>query len=139
MNSNQPEHPIVLDASQAILGRIASFAAKKALLGKKVVVVNCDKAVITGQPRTTINIYNSIRRRGGSSMKGPFFPKQPYRIMKRTIRGMLPHLQQRGVDALKRVRCYDSVPEEYSNSKMLTFHRQLKTKTLDIASLGREI
>jgi large subunit ribosomal protein L13 len=30
--------------------------------------------------------------------------------MKRTIRGMLPYKRPRGVDAMKRIRCYVGIP-----------------------------
>jgi len=39
---------MIVDASNMILGRMVSYVAKKALLGEKVDIVNCEKAVITG-------------------------------------------------------------------------------------------
>lgn len=130
---------IVIDAENGILGRVASYAAKQALLGKKVVIVNCAQAIVTGKPRTTIREYGGLRRRGGSSLKGPFFPKHPERVMKRTIRGMLPHLQQRGIDALKRVRCYDGLPAEHASAKCMTFPSSTLAKTISLGELSREI
>ncbi len=38
---------MIIDANNMILGRLASFAAKKALLGEKIDVINCEKAVIS--------------------------------------------------------------------------------------------
>src|SRR5690349_5223962 len=92
---------IVVDVTDAILGRVASFIAKQALLGKKVIVVNCDNALVSGQRRMIINEYHISRVRGGTSLNGPHFPKHPERLMKRTVRGMLSYTQQRGLDALK--------------------------------------
>ena len=66
---------VVIDAKGSILGRLASYAAKQALLGKSIVIVNCKYALLTGKRATTIKEYNAIRRRGGSSLKGPFFPR----------------------------------------------------------------
>ncbi len=38
--------------------------------------------------------------------------------MKRTIRGMLPYKRPRGVDAMKRIRCYVGVPVEFVGKEM---------------------
>ena len=42
----QPEE--IVDASNLILGRMASYVAKKALDGKSMVVINAERAVISG-------------------------------------------------------------------------------------------
>lgn len=130
---------IVIDASGAILGRLCSYAAKQSLLGKSVVIINCSHALITGRRRFVIENYKEMRQRGGASLKGPFFPKQPQRIVKRTIRGMLPYTQGRGHDALKRVMCYDLLPKEYENSNKITLHHQLNTKAIALSDLSREL
>ena len=130
---------IVIDAAGSVLGRVASYAAKQALLGKKVVIVNCKQALLTGKSATAIKEYNAIRRRGGSSLKGPLFPKNPERIMKRTIRGMLNYQQQRGLDAFKRVMCYNEVPQEFTNATKVTFDRKSTARTIDLEDLSREI
>ena len=130
---------IVIDASGSILGRIASYAAKQALLGKNVIVVNCKKALLTGKRSTTIKEYNLIRRRGGSSLNGPFFPKNPERIVKRTIRGMVNYQQQRGLDAFKRVMCYNDTPQEFVTAPKITLHRTMTAKTTNLEDLSREI
>jgi large subunit ribosomal protein L13 len=111
---------IVVDAENAILGRLSSFSAKKLLLGKKIAVVNCEKAIITGNKDTTVARYKEYRVRGGSSLKGPHFPKSAERIVKRTIRGMLPNYRTgRGRDALKRIKCYVGVPPEFEKEKRM--------------------
>ena len=79
------QHEIVVDATNAVLGRLASFAAKQALLNKKIVIVNCADAIVTGGKRMVINEYKDIRQKGGASLMGPYFPKSPERILKRTI------------------------------------------------------
>ena len=102
---------IILDVSGKSMGRIASKAAKKALNGEEIIIVNCSKAIITGNKYTSINKYLVRRQRGGSSQRGPYFPSDPEKIMKRAIRGMLPYKKTRGLEALKRIKCYSSVPE----------------------------
>ena len=83
------EMKIVIDGRNALLGRLASFAAKQSLLGKEISIVNCNEVVVSGKPKSIIGEYKEMRDKGGSSLKGPFFPRLPERIVKRTIRGML--------------------------------------------------
>jgi len=130
---------IVIDATNATLGRLASFVAKKALLGEKIVIVNCDYAVISGRPRGIIEEYKDIRSKGGASLHGPFFPKHPERIVKRTIRGMLPYRQQRGKEAMKNIRCYNKLPEEYREEKKILAGKPKNVKTINLKKLSQEI
>jgi len=128
---------LIIDAKDGIVGRVASYAAKQALLGKKIIIVNCNEALVTGNRITTIQEYHLARARGGSSLKGPFYPNIPERIMKRTVRGMLAYTQQRGLDALKRVMCYNTTPEEYKTSKKITFVRKLKSNATRLSEVGK--
>ncbi len=129
----------IIDAKNATLGRLASYAAKQALLGKEIIIVNCNEAIIIGKPRSIIEEYNAMRRLGGSSQHGPFFPKSPERIVKRTIRGMLSHRQGRGADAFKRVMCFDDVPQEYMEAKKIQSGRETTKKSIKLKDLSREI
>jgi len=110
---------MIIDATDLILGRVASYAAKKAMLGEKVDIVNCEKAVVTGNKRFIIADYKRKAARG-THAKGPFFPKVPDRLVRRTIRGMLPHKQPKGRDAFKRVMCYVGVPANMHDQKFET-------------------
>jgi large subunit ribosomal protein L13 len=130
---------IVIDATDSVLGRLCSFAAKQSLLGKEVIIVNCAKAVITGKKRTTIKEYQHKRALGGASLRGPFFPKHPYRVVKRTVRGMVPYKKGRGLEAYKRVMCYDDVPTEFANAKMVKVQKKIMTSKINLEELGREI
>ena len=133
------ENKIIIDGKNAILGRLASFAAKQAMLGKRVIVVNCKEVVITGKPRSVINQYKKARELGGASLQGPFFPKFPERIVKRTIRGMLAHKKLRGKTSLKRIRCYNEIPAEFENVKKLVAGKEKKIKTIKLGELSKEI
>jgi len=110
---------MIIDATDLVLGRLATIAAKKALLGEKVDIINSEKAVITGDPETTHAKFKRTRDRG-VPLQGPYYPKQPDRIVRRTIRGMLPWTKTRGREAFKRVMCYISVPEKLKNEKAET-------------------
>lgn len=104
---------IIIDASDSVLGRVCSVAAKHALLGDEVVVVNAEKAIISGDREmilrkelAKLNIKNL-----GNPRKGPFHEKRPDKYVRRAIRGMLPWHKYRGREAFSRVRVYIGVPE----------------------------
>lgn len=101
---------IIIDAKEAIVGRIATYAAKQALLGEEVAIINCQEAVITGNKKTIIAHW---RRKFamGVPRKGPFIPRLADRFVRRMIRGMLPYKQPRGRDAYARIMCYVGEPE----------------------------
>jgi len=105
---------MLIDSKNIILGRLASFAAKHALLGENVDIVNCERAVITGNKKRTLRDYNERLDRG-SKAKGPFVNKRPDMFVKRVIRGMLPYRKENGKKALKRIKCYIGVPDNFKN------------------------
>lgn len=130
---------IVIDATNALLGRLASYAAKQALLGKKVIIVNCDEAVISGNSKSIVEFYKIRRVRGGSSMKGPNFPRIPERIVKRTVRGMLPHHQERGSTAIKKVICFNGLPAEYKDHTKIKGGKEKPIRTFKLNELTKEL
>jgi large subunit ribosomal protein L13 len=130
---------IVIDGKNAILGRLSSYVAKQALLGKEIAILNSEKIVISGKPKSVIAEYREMKQKGGSALMGPFFPKKPERIVKRTIRGMLPYKKGRGADALKKVKCYEGIPEEFKDSKKIISGKEKTLRTIKIEELSKEI
>ena len=130
---------IIIDGTNATMGRLASFVAKQALYGKEIVVVNADNVLISGDKRTTLKKYQERIKRGGASLKGQKIVRTSERILKRTIRGMLSHKQGRGNDALKRVRCYNTIPKEYEASKKILSGRKKGGKTITLKELVKLI
>ena len=107
---------LILDANGAVFGRLCSFAAKKALEGQEIIIVNSEKSIMTGNKKDIIKKYFELKNKGGSSLKGPKIPRFSYRFMKRGIRGMLPDFRKgQGKIAFLRVKCYDGVPKEYED------------------------
>lgn len=102
---------IIIDATDLLLGRLASSAAKSALEGKEVFVINAEKAVVSGNRENILADYRHKRERGDLVM-GPFFPKAPDRLVRRTIRGMLPFHRARGREAFRRIHVYIGKPIE---------------------------
>ncbi len=94
-----------------VLGRAASRIAKDALLGEEVVVINCEKAVISGKKSNTFALQKQRRERKGYPPKSACHSRLPERFVRRTVRGMLPWKQARGKEAFRRVKCFRGVPE----------------------------
>jgi large subunit ribosomal protein L13 len=115
MSKEEFKPDTVIDGTDAILGRLASYVAKQLLLGKKIAIVNCNNVIITGKPKSIQAAYLQKVKRGGSNFKGPYFPRQAFRIVKRTIRGMLPYRKERGQTAMDNIRCYDNAPAQFKN------------------------
>lgn len=106
----------VIDGEGLLLGRMASMVARRAMKGEEIAIVNAEKAVISGSRARVLANYGHKRSRG-SREGGPFFPRRPDHIVKRTIRGMLPYKRTVGSDAFKRIRIYVGVPVEFAGSE----------------------
>jgi len=100
-----------IDAAGAVLGRLASELAKRLLKGEEITVVNAEKALVTGSKENLMFHYKE-QRFIGSTRKGPFFPRMPDRILRRTVRGMLPFHRYKGRSAYKRLHVHIGVPRE---------------------------
>jgi large subunit ribosomal protein L13 len=109
----------IIDGEGLLLGRLASNVARRLLDGEEIAIVNAEKTVISGSRARVLGNYN-VKRQRGSREGGPFFPRRPDQILKRTIRGMLPYKRQRGAEALKNVRTYVGVPVEFQGKVMET-------------------
>ena len=107
----------IYEASGQILGRISTRIAKDLLKGEKVIVVNCERTVISGNPKNTIRHY-SERRQRGDPHHGPFYPRTPQGIFKRTVRGMISSHKPRGRNALRRLRVYVGIPEDFKIKRL---------------------
>lgn len=110
MSTATHDADVVVDARDCILGRVASEVAERALDGESVAVVNAERAVVTGRKEDVLAKYR--KRRDVGSDRGPYYPKQPDRIFKRAIRGMVPYKKDRGREAFENVRVYIGNPYE---------------------------
>ena len=110
---------MIIDAENLILGRMAAFAAKKLLEGEEIVIINAEKAVITGSKEYIFGKYKQRIDRAdiANPRKGPNFPRTPEGIVKRAVRGMLPFRNQKGRKALKNLRVFRGTPENYKKGE----------------------
>lgn len=129
---------IVVDAENAVLGRLGTFVAKNALKGEEIAVVNSEKAIITGNKGDIEEHFKSKRKRVGTKQTGPKHSRLSHLIVKRAIRGMLPRVKWgRGRDAFKRIKCYVGVPKEYENSKKISLASD-KIKFITVKEISLE-
>ena len=110
--AEKPTSQKVLDADGAIFGRLCSTVAKQLLNGEKIIIVNAEKAIITGNPKHIKKKFLEARHRGNWK-KGPFNPRYPDRIIHRCIRGMIPYKKPKGKKALSGLKIYIGCPEDY--------------------------
>lgn len=128
----------IIDGKNAVLGRLASYAAKEALKGEEIVILNCGQVVITGNKKNIQEEFRKKRGRVGSGQKGPKHSRTSEKIIKRTIRGMLPeHRFGRGREAFKRIKCYSGIPKEFEKEKKIVGGKEKKTKFISVNEVSK--
>ena len=93
----------IIDASNCILGRLASSIAKELLNGEEVHIINAEMAVISGTKDRVFGEYIE-KRKLNHPRKGPYYPRMPHMMLKRAVRGMIPYQKPRGREAFKRLK-----------------------------------
>ncbi len=146
MKVRDVEDSIVIDATDLVLGRMASVVAKHLLNGERVTVINAEKAVVTGNPRFIIERYKKFLRIRTltAPWKGPIHHRRPDMLVRRTIRGMLPWKKTRGKEAYKRLRVYIGTPEFLSGVNAQTIpdahvSDKVEAKFIRIGDISREL
>jgi len=133
---------VIVDATGLILGRMASTIAKKLLQGETVIVVNAEKAAISGRRLSTLKETKNFLEIG-HFRKGPYHPRRPDQIVRRTIRGMLPRKKPKGLQAYKRLRVFLQLPEEFKDKEIQTIPEasveNLKCPYITVEELAKEI
>ncbi len=126
----------VINADGLILGRMSSVITKRLLNGEEIAIVNAEKAVISGKKKSKVTEAKEFLK-VGSPEKGPFHHRRPDRIVRITVRGMLPYRQTKGKQAYKRLKVFIGVPEELKDQKMETIENaQAKKLTCSYFTLG---
>jgi len=132
----------VIDASGLILGRMASLVAKRLLMGESIVILNAEKATLSGKRLSRVKEARAFLEIGHPG-KGPFHPRRPDRIVRRTVRGMLPHRLPKGQAALKRLRVFLGVPSEFKDIEFQTIPEanvnKLKCSYVTVGEFAKEI
>ncbi|MCJ7559922.1 50S ribosomal protein L13 [Candidatus Bathyarchaeota archaeon] len=132
----------LINADGLILGRMASKVAKRLLNGEEVVIVNAEKAVLSGKKKSKVAEAKEFLE-VGAPMRGPFHYRRPDRIVRKTVRGMLPITQPKGKNAYKKLKVFMSVPEGLKDQQMITLTEaqsaKLKGPHFTLAELAKEV
>jgi len=136
------ETAVTIDATGLILGRMASIIAKRLLQGETIIVINAERAVVSGKRLSKVREAKAFLD-VGHPRKGPFHPRRPDQIVRRTIRGMLPWKNPKGQEAYKRLKVFIEVPEEFKRKEIQTIPdasvEKLRCPYITIGELAREI
>lgn len=123
----KPQVVTIIDATGASAGRLGTYVAKRLLNGEEVHIVNAEKATISGTLDAVMERYN-FKRDIGTRRKGPYYPRVPHLMMKRTVRGMLNYQElSTHRAAYKRLKCYIGVPDEFAKAKPVVETKALST------------
>jgi large subunit ribosomal protein L13 len=133
----------VIDAEGLILGRMASVVAKRLLEGERIDIVNAEGAVVSGKRLKVINDRKEFLNVGGRNRRGPIHYRRPNAMVRRTIRGMLPHRKARGRDAFRRLRVHIGVPRELEAVQLESLPdahlNRLKGRYVSVGEIARNI
>jgi large subunit ribosomal protein L13 len=136
------ENAIIIDAKGLILGRMASIIAKRLLQGESIIVLNAEKTAISGKRLQIVQEAKTFLE-VGHPRKGPYHPRRPDRIVRRTIRGMLPRKKPKGKLAYKRLKVYLGAPKEFEGKEIQTIldasAEKLKSPYITVGELAKEI
>ncbi len=135
----------IVDASNLILGRMATYVAKRALEGRRITIVNAERAVISGtKARVVARAKLKLKTRTLANQdKAPKHPRRPDNYVRRVVRGMLPWKKSRGKDAFRRVRVFIGTPADYQGKPSVKIEdanaSRLKVPYVTVAQLAEEI
>ncbi len=128
---------LVYDATDKILGRLASLVAKQLISARKagreqrVIIYNAEHAVVSG-PKTRVLANYDTKYKLNHARKGPFYPRMPDQILKRTVRGMLPYQKNSsGRGALRDLRVLIGKPSNLSGEELPDGHAWGDTGPID--------
>ncbi len=127
--------PVIINAAGAVLGRLATDVAKRLLNGEEVVIVNAERAVITGRREDILERYKHKRNLGGARM-GPLYPRMPHMMVRRTVRGMLPFKTPHGREAYRHLKVHISVPAELKGKELKVVKEAMKPPTHGSMTVG---
>lgn len=132
----------VVNADRLILGRMCTYIAKRLLKGEEIVILNAEKAMLSGRKKNKLEDAKLFLGVGNPRM-GPFHYRRPDRLVRKTVRGMLPYKQPKGKQAFKRLRVYMGVPDNYKEKPMETIEqanvKKLTSPYFTVAEFAKEI
>jgi len=125
----------IIDASECIMGRLASSVAKSLLNGEEIHIINAENAVISGSKDMVFGEYIS-KRDLNHPRKGPYYPRMPHMMLKRAVRGMIPYQKPKGREAFKRLKVDVGIPLSLQKEKTETIEKAKMKNTTKYIRLG---
>ena len=142
VQKQKPGATTFVNAEGLIVGRMLSKVAKRLLNGEEVIILNAEKAVFSGKKKSKVAEAKQFLE-VGAPMRGPFHYRRPDRIVKKTVRGMLPYAQPKGKTAYKRLKVYMGIPIEFKNAQMITFEEtnssKIKGPHFTLSEMAKEV
>ena len=132
---------VYVDATGQIAGRMCSKVATQILSGKRIIVLNAEKALLSGKRDSLVEQWKQRLELGSkvNPIYGPLHPRRPDTILRRMVRGMVPKTKTSGKEALGRLRVFIGVPEKYSGVTMTKFDDALAPRPLPVYTTLGEI
>ena len=99
---------------------------------------------MSGEPKRVIDGYMrmfKVQTYRNPERQGIRRERSPQRIVKSAIKGMLPYRKPKGREALRRLKVYVGVPEEFERHEKVRFKEadaaKLETKFITVGELAR--
>jgi large subunit ribosomal protein L13 len=131
----------LVDATGCTAGRLATVLAKRLLMGETINVINAEKAIVSGNVDYLKEQYE-FKRDVGTRRKGPYLDRTPDRLLKRTVRGMVPYQLPNGRAAMKRLICWIGTPEEFKgkpSEKIEEAHKGAPRMSMTLAQISSHL
>jgi large subunit ribosomal protein L13 len=128
------EETVYVDATNQIAGRLSSRVAKLLLSGKRVMVVNAEKSLISGSRTAVLGQWRERLELSSrvNPIYGPIHPRRPDNVLRRMVRGMVPRKKPKGAEAMRRLRVYVGVPPGLDASKLKQFPDTTATRPVPV-------
>ena len=126
---------MIIDGKNSVLGRIATHAAKAALEGDTVDIVNAKDIVIIGEKNSIVAKYRQ-RREVGTMSKGPFFPRDIKGIVLRAVRGMVKRKTFHGMMAMRRIKVHEDIPDDLKGKEMVEIAKFRQDRPVHKVKIG---
>lgn len=135
------EGTVYVDATNQIAGRLASKVAKLLLSGRRVVVLNAEKSLLSGARQSVLTEWHKKLEISSkvNPIYGPIHPRRPDNILRRMVRGMVPRKKSKGAEAMKRLRVYIGVPSDVKPPKLTEFGDTAATRPIPVYLTMQEL
>jgi large subunit ribosomal protein L13 len=84
-----------------------------------IIILNAENTIISGKRLSRIKEAQTFLEVGHPGT-GPYHPRRPDRILRRTIRGMLPRKKPRGQKAYRLLQVFVGTPERFKGAEAHT-------------------